>query len=447
MLKVLLLTNLYPTPQDSTRGVFNLQNFRALRRFCDARVVVPVPWWGRGRRPAEWWTIPQDESSGIPAMYPSFFSVPGVPALHARGMYASLRPSLRRLRAEFPFDVILASWAYPDAVAAAHFAEEIGCPLVTMILGSDLNEFSRHAALRTQIVYALNRSERVITVSGALKEKAVGLGVNGSKVVVQHNGVDGERFYLRSGEDQKEIRRTLGLPPDRPVAGYVGNFKPEKGVEVLIEAAGALKRRGRTEPLLALVGSGPLEEKMKSRVKVLGVEDQVRFCGRQPHDEIPRWMSASDVICLPSFREGCPNVVLEALASGKPVVASAVGGVPELIVDKSEGESLLPSAGGDADPEGSGVEVRSNGVLVPAGDPEALAAGIEATLARSWDPEALRDSVEFLSWDRFGQTLYGILEEAVGSGSRRSAGRRSSPAGQEERGNIISLAGKRQPSP
>jgi glycosyltransferase involved in cell wall biosynthesis len=100
-------------------------------------------------------------------------------------------------------------------------------------------------------------------------------------------------------------------------------------------------------------------------------------------------MSAVDVFCLPSRNEGCPNVILEALASGKPVVASRVGGIPELLTD---GE---------------------NGYLVPAEDPASLARALAQALARDWDPEALRASVEFLSWDTVALTYQKLLGEVI----------------------------------
>jgi glycosyltransferase involved in cell wall biosynthesis len=179
---------------------------------------------------------------------------------------------------------------------------------------------------------------------------------------------------------------------------YIGNFKPEKGVDVLVDAMG---RRDRLDVDLAMVGSGPLETILRERAASLGIESKIRFCGRRPHDEIPRWMAAADVICLPSYREGCPNVVLEALAAGRPVVASRVGGVPELLNDET-------------------------GVLVPAGDPEALAQSLQAALARCWEPESLRASVSCLSWNQFGGRLGDTLQAAIiETGSATGAARRA----------------------
>jgi glycosyltransferase involved in cell wall biosynthesis len=300
-------------------------------------------------------------------------------------MQVSLRGYLTRLRREFPFDVILASWAYPDGVAAAHLAAHLGCPLVTMILGSDLNALARDPALRPQIQWGLGRAQHVITVSAALRERVIELGISADKVIVQHNGVDGAQFTIR---DRAAVRAQLGLPAASPLLCYVGNFKSEKGVDVLVEAMGHLRRCGREDVELALIGSGPLESKLRTRVQELHLESQVRFCGRRGHAEIPDWISAADALCLPSHREGCPNVILEALASGRPVVASRVGGVPELLDERS-------------------------GVMVPPGDPEALAQGLASVLARQWEPEALRACVEFPSWDQYGLVLRDALTSAI----------------------------------
>src|SRR6185437_7900373 len=171
------------------------------------------------------------------------------------------------------------------------------------------------------------------------------------------------------------------------LVGYVGNLAAEKGADVLVEAMGALARRGRAADL-AIIGAGALEPALRARVAALGIEGRVRFLGRRVHDEVPQWISAFDVLCLPSRREGCPNVVLEALASGRPVVASEVGGVPELLR-------------GD------------NRILVPPDRPDALADALARALARTWSPDALRATVPSLSWDAVAQIYRRIVEEVV----------------------------------
>ena len=393
MNRLLLLSNLYPSVHAPTRGTFNLQGFRALSQYCETQIVVPVLWWERARRPLELLAAPRSEATGIPAVYPSCWHVPQLHRLHPTTMYASVRPYVHRLHREHRFDAILASWACPDGVAAARLAEELDLPLVTMVLGTDVNTLMQHPQLRGHLAWGLRQAARVITVSAALKERVAELGAAPERVLVQHNGVDGERFCLR---DRNDERASLGLPTERRLITYVGNLVPEKGVDLLVEALGHLHRSGADDVELLLIGAGPQEETLRCRAAELGLRERIRFAGRRPHEEIARWIAAADVFCLPSRREGCPNVVLEALACGRPVVAARVGGVPELISAET-------------------------GVLVAPEDPTALAIGLHAALARSWQPEALRASVPCLSWDQFGRTLYEAVRSAHREHPSRSA--------------------------
>ncbi|HZT44365.1 MAG TPA: glycosyltransferase family 4 protein [Chthonomonadaceae bacterium] len=382
-MNVLLFTTLYPSSRRPARGLFNLQSFRALAQYCEARVVVPVPWWQRLRWPGDLLRIPQEDDTGLPASVPTYWPVPHMPATHVRAMHRGLAAHLRQLRRDFPFDLLFATFAYPDGVAAAYLARDLQCPLVIGVLGSDVNLLAARPSLRPEIQWGLQQAQRVLAVSSALRERVIELGVAPEKVVVQRNGVDGEQFALR---DRREARVRLGLPADRRIVCCVGNLLPVKGQDVLVEAMGLLRDGPCVD--LVLIGAGEMQEALQARVRALGLEGRIHLPGRRPHGEVPDWISACDVYCLPSRREGCPNVILEALASGRPVVASCVGGVPELI-----------NAG--------------NGILVPAENPVALAEGLRQALSRSWDPETLRGSVEYLSWDQAGKGYFHVLQAAL----------------------------------
>ena len=365
--------------------------FGAIANHCEVRLVAPLPWWTRHNRPQDWLNAPHENSTGIDAVFPSWWTVPrfGV-AYNGRAMYYSVRKLVKELHKTSPFDVILASWAYPDAYAASLLAKDLGIPFVVNVLGSDINALTKLPALRLQIIETLNKSHRVISVSHALCETVLKLGVAPEKVVVQHNGVDGVKFKL---QDRIQVRERLGLPADRNIILYVGNWVPEKGVDILVQAIGKLRSMGRTDVLLTLVGSGPLEPKLKEIVATLGIEAQVRFCGRKSHIEVPDWMAAADIFCLPSLREGCPNVILEALSCGRPVVASRVGGVPELLDER-------------------------NGIMTLAGDPDLLATALSQALDRHWNENELRETVKNRSWEDVGRGYYSVLESAVSGGRR-----------------------------
>lgn len=394
MLRVLVFTHHYPSPQYPTRASYSTSTYGALARHCELRIVAPIAWWFRVRRPIELVRAPTDSSTGIAATFPTWWSVPRLVRLHERGLWLSLRRYVRRVHDEFPFDVLLSAWAYPDAAAASRFAAELGVPHVTTVLGSDVNEIPRLPGLAEPVRRGLCRADRVVAVSGALGERLVELGVSRDRIVVQHNGVDGRRFAIR---DRLAERAALGLPGDRRIVLYVGNLQRAKGGDILLDAQARLVSEPPPggPPLVCIVGGGELAEPLREQVDRLRIGRHVRLLGPKLHADIHPWMSASDLLCLPSRREGCPNVVLEALASGRPVVAARVGGVPELITEE-------------------------NGVLVAPEDPAALAAGLREALGRTYDPEALRATVPALSWDVVGDRYHDLLLEVLAERGRRA---------------------------
>ena len=260
-------------------------------------------------------------------------------------------------------------------------------------------------------------------MSAELQQRLVQIGVPGQAIRVQHNGINVEQFAL---QDKQAARQATGLPHPpsvgtrRQIAIYVGNLKVSKGIMDLAEAArllaaggyplaGAGAQRGagpRDAPLIVLVGDGPARQLLAETVDRNALADHVLLVGARPHREIPDWIAAGDVLCLPSHQEGCPNVVLEALACGRPVVASRVGAVPELMDE-------------------------SCGALVSPKEPAELAAALTAVVSRDWNAAALRERVMPLSWAenarRLSEELEQVIREhrqAAGRGMRGKAGMR-----------------------
>ena len=384
-MRALLFTHLFPSRYEPMRGVYNLRGFEALASFCDVGIVVPVAVWRRVRRPRDWGRRVVESHEGLSADYPTFWTVPRIGMLmHPEAMYRSARGRVHELNKERRFDVILGAFAYPDVVAAARLAQEMDLPLVAFVLGSDMNELAQRPELRNQIRAALLQANSVVAVSAGLRSRVLELGIPPDRAIVQHNGVDGECFQIR---DSHAARRTLGIPVDERVICFVGNLVPEKGPDVLIDAVARLCASGISDLRILFVGEGQKDE-LRSKAGALGISERVSFLGRLSSPEVAVCMSAADVQCLPSRREGCPNVVLEALASGRPVIGSQVGGVPELLSDR-------------------------NGIMVPPDDPDALAAAIATALQRKWDPAELRASVPSLTWKDLGRALHNELTRAV----------------------------------
>ena len=384
-MKILVITSLYPSAQEPNKAPFNFQTIKALSEFCEVKVISARPWWTRVRKPSSLVRVPSFVKDGIPVSYPSYWSIPGITDLHGRGLYRSLRPLVRKVFRQFRFDAILATWAYPDVYAASSIALDYKCPLIAKVHGSDINEFTVSPALRSLIVTGLARAERVIAVSGALATKLSDLGICSDRILVQHNAVDGSRFFPRN---RQHARSCLGIASDTGAVLYVGRLSREKGVDILLNAFAQYSSAASGGVELWIVGDGPEAHALQVQADRLGLVRRVHFAGAKSPAEIPDWLSACDLLCLPSRMEGCPNVILEALASGRPVVAANVGGVSELLSS-------------------------DNGEIVKPEDSGSLAEGLARAMNRKWSASALRDSVEFLSWGEVARCIHVELQVAL----------------------------------
>jgi len=259
-------------------------------------------------------------------------------------------------------------------------------PVVLSVRGSDINLLEGGWVGRINR-WIYRRMDLVLGVSQDVAAKLERAGVPAAKIRVVYNGVD-SRF--RPG-DQHSARAGLGLPPGAFVLLFVGLLVPVKGLEVLLEAVAAL---AEPQVCCALVGAGPLRETLQARAGALGLEAQVVFAGARPTAEIPQWMQAADLLVLPSFSEGRPNVVLEAQASGLAVVATRVGGTPELVED--------------------GV----SGLLVDSGDPGQLARAItrlrqDGAERQRLGEEGRRRAASF-TWQASARQVKGLYEQVLG---------------------------------
>lgn len=323
-MNLLIITNLFPNAAEPNRSTFNFQQFSALSKLCALKVVAPLPFLQYSKQ-----QVPSFEKiGGIDVFHPRYLVVPKIGrCTYAATFFIGVWHTLKVICLSFKYEAILVAWAYPDAVGTAFAAKLLGKKYFVKVHGSDINLAHEHLGRVAMIRWALLRAEKVIAVSQPLKKKIVAMGIPSEKVVVITNGVDKERFYP---QEKAHCRKILGLLPDKKYILFVGNLVEVKGVEFLIRAL-----KDVHDTYLLLVGDGYLRGTLEALATELGINDRVFFRGRQAHDDIPIWFNAVDVFCLPSLNEGCPNVVFEALACGVKVVASNVGGVPD-IIDTSE---------------------------------------------------------------------------------------------------------------
>jgi glycosyltransferase involved in cell wall biosynthesis len=391
-LRVLVVTSLFPSNVDPGLAPFNRAQFSALADLADVEVLGVVPW--RIGRPHVAWCdtrlAREERVDSIPVAHPRYPSIPGLPSLNAGLMAVSLLRRVAGLARSRDYDVLLASYAYPDGCAGVILGGILGIPVVVKCHGSDLNRVPLHRWCRLQLQHLLKRAAAVVVVSRRLGDRARELRVPEGRVHVVYNGLDRDRFKPM---DKTVARRRLSLPTDREMVLYVGHLGEHKGVRDLLDAVPRL-REARPRATVIFVGDGPLASEVQ--VAVRKEPGQVLAFGAVPHEEVPWWMGAADILCLPSWDEGMPNVVQESHACGRPVVATAVGGIPEAI--------LAPELG----------------TLVPAHDPAALADALAKRLASApLSAEVVAGLVTVPSWKESAAALHAVLTR-VKSNRRRA---------------------------
>jgi glycosyltransferase involved in cell wall biosynthesis len=374
-----VLTNLYATPAEPGRATFNQQQFRALSALHDLVIGVSLP----ARLPCRAHLRKAPSERNAPRTV--HFDVWEPPIigrlLNATTVGRAARKALADDLAASRPDYVLGSFAYPDGVAAVSLARQLGVPAFVKVHGTDVNTMAESWGTGRQIRWALRHAAGVVVVSRALADKVEPLGGRRADTLLLYNGVDRSLFRPR---ERLGAREDLGLDPHRRAVLYVGNLKRAKGVIDLVAAFVRIAAE-RPEVDLEILGTGPARAEIEELRRGHGLERRIHLRGSRPHDEIATWIAGCDLLALPSHAEGVPNVVLEALAAGRPIVATRVGGIPEVVGDTA-------------------------GRLVPCRDIGALAAALDDVLLRSWSAAALSQGVPAAAWSDNASRLAAFIE-------------------------------------
>lgn len=386
--RVLVVTELFPNSVSPSFSIFNRLQCAELARICELDVRATIPWFPGARLVRKWSPagkfadVPaEEEIDGMRVHHPRFLFVPKVgrplsPALYA----ASLWPTVRHL--EGRVDVVLGCWAFPDGLAAIILARLLGAAVAVKVHGSDLNVLPEQPAIRALLRWGLPRADRLIAVSRPLAERAVELGVPRDRVSIVANGVDRALFHPR---DRGEARARLGLPAGGRLVLYVGRLERAKGV---LDLKDAFTRLAASHPEVRLAAVGDGAEMPRLRELAEQWPGRVFTPGALPPATVADWIAACDLLTLPSWNEGTPNVLLEALASGRRVVATRVGGIPDVVGDPRLGE------------------------LVPRQDVSALVDALARVLSTPYEPRDLAWAGP-PSWPESAARLHEALEAAI----------------------------------
>jgi glycosyltransferase involved in cell wall biosynthesis len=299
--------------------------------------------------------------------------------------------------------LIHSHFAWPDGVGGAMAAAETGRPLIASFRGMDLDmhagleygmrqdPFTEHA-----ILHLLRAADRTTYVSDYMRRIGLSLGAEPSTAIVVLKGVDLQRFV--PAPDRHALRASLGIPC--PMILSVGGLQKLKGVHHILHALATL--RATHEFVYVIVGDGEESANLRALARELGLEDRVRFRGSLGREKLAPYFAACDLFVLGSITEGSGNVLLEAMASGRPAICMDAGGPPEY------------------------VRHGSTGFVVPVGDEAALAQRIrelleQPELADSMGAAGRARMVEGFDYSRMIGTILSIYEDAVRSRPRAAA--------------------------
>jgi len=328
---LLVFTTLFPNTIQQRHGIFVKTRLWQLLSHGDitTTVIAPVPWFPLKSKIfgkyGEYARVPKLEIvDGVEVYHPRYWVIPKIGTnITPFFLYWAAKKMARKLAFKLQ-DVALidAHYCYPDGVAAAKLAKTLNKPLVITARGSDINLIPDYAKPKKMIAQSFDIADGIITVSGALKERIVDVfSVNPEHIKVLRNGVDTAFFKPL---DRQKCRAELGVHGDTLLS--VGNLVDIKGHDLAIKAVAQLR-----DVNLFIAGDGPDRAKLKQLCLQLGVQSRVVFLGVLNQEQLICYYNAANALLLLSSREGLANVLLESMACGTPVIASSVGGTPEIV--------------------------------------------------------------------------------------------------------------------
>ncbi|HEX7877696.1 MAG TPA: glycosyltransferase [Sphingobium sp.] len=385
-LNILTLSTLFPDMSRPNFGVFVERQARELASRPDVKVTViaplGVPIWPFGRASAydALRALPRKERWQDLTVYrPIFTTIPKVGArLNVGNMTRAILPLVQELHAQQPFDVIDASFFFPDGPVAQRLSKALGIPFSIKARGADIHYWGARKDTRGLVKRAAERATGLLAVSNAMRRSMAKIGMDADKIRVHYTGVDLDRFEI---SDRAAAKDALGF--EGPVILCVGALIPRKGQDLLVQALPRLP--GAT---LLFAGQGQHRRALEKQAEELGVDRRIGFLGSVPHDRLPRIYAAADVMALPSSSEGLANAWVEALACGTPIVITDVGGARELL-DRPEAGQIV------------------------AREPDAIAAAIGDILTNPPEREAVRDTALRFTWTANGDALLDHLQRVA----------------------------------
>ncbi|WP_136807955.1 glycosyltransferase [Desulfosediminicola flagellatus] len=377
--KLLFISTIFPNKLSNQNATYSVHTLEGLKDYYDVKVVNPIPWHLKIKNNIQF----HYKKNGISVYHPTLWYPPGVLRNYYGWFYLnSIKSCVSQIFGRDKTDLVFSTWLYPDGWAASKIAELYSIPSVLRAMGTDVNRLSNNNSVTTMTLEAISNARLTICVSAALRERLIHLGADSNKLEVLYNGIHREIFHKM---DRSKVRDEFAWSEEETIVLYVGNLLKTKGLaELAIAYAGLIDNPLYSNARLVIAGEGPYRRQLLDDLKHYNVADRTLFMGNCPPLQIAKLMNSADVVCLPSYSEGRPNVVVEALGCNAKVVATAVGGTPEL------------------------KKLHKNLYLIPAKDPQQL----QQAIIKALNSPPYDDNAEDLyTWQDYSKKLANCFEK------------------------------------
>lgn len=354
-IKLLVITHSFPTKNNPVAAIFLLNQLKELKKYCEIKVIFPYAYVPKIRIFNPYYRfskVPSKERvGGIEVYHPKYIMIPRMLfklkllhfylAIESFFSYLASKKTTEKITEEWNPDIIHLHGVLGEGLLGRRLKRKYKKPLLVTTYGDDINRYLKQIPSNFLVKSALKSSDAIICQSRFLQNEIENR-ISGKKLFIIPMGALLDKFKPKG---KNKARKVLGLPKDKKIILFIGHLFERKGVEYLISALRLVIKKEKNT-LCLIIGSGHSENRLKKMASELNLDNYTKFLGQKTHDEIVPYMNACDIFVLPSLSEGLPVVLCEALAAGKPVVATKVAGTPELVT-KDVGFIVRPKDSND----------------------------------------------------------------------------------------------------
>jgi len=340
-IKLLIITHTFPTKYNPVAATFLLNQLVELKKYCDIKIIFPHAYVPKIKILNPYYRFSDvtsfEKIKGLNVYHPKYLMIPRIlfklKLLHLYIViesffsYFASKKIAYRIMNEWNPDIIHMHGTISEGLLGLKLKKDYKKPLLVTLYGDDINRYAKQIPSNYLSKLILKNVDGIICQSKFLENETRGIGIHDKKFFIIPMGALTGKFKPKN---QNKVRKILNLPENKKIVLFVGHLAVRKGVEHLIRAFGIVLKKEK-DVLCYIIGKGYSERDLKSLASGLKLGEYIKFLGSKANEEVALYMNACDLFVLPSLNEGLPVVLCEALACGKPVVATNVAGTPELV--------------------------------------------------------------------------------------------------------------------